>query len=150
MGAPNVEQGQFALFIGGRDRTGRIDLDAVCRIEEMLGGTSLAERLSGRSWSFSTMVAVLTVGLANENPKITRKHITTWVQAALNDGTADLEDFMIASQKAVVTSLGLKIREGVKRAESNQLEDADAKELTEADASEEKKVVESTKKIRSA
>lgn len=122
--AANIEAGKFSLNIGGKERVGRIDMEAMCRIEQELGGASLFDRISGKGWGIDTVCTVLWVGLSRENPQITKRHIQKWIQTGLDEG-ARLEDYVMASQKACVCALGVRVRSGVDDVVNDRLPDVD-------------------------
>lgn len=113
--------GHFSLTIGGKERTGKVDMEGLCRIESELGNVSMLDALNGGTskWGFNVTCTVLWVGLSTVNPQISKKHITTWIGAALEAGEATLADFVRASMAAVVTALGSQVRSGFESAEAN-------------------------------
>lgn len=146
--------GHFSLHIGGKERTGKVDMEGLCRIESELGNISMLEALNSGTakWGFNITVTVLWVGLSTVNPAITRKHITTWIGNALESGEATLIDFVKASMGAVVTALGSQIRQGFDKLEAGEeaLADVDAKAEPSAEEGEDKRPLGKGKNLRSA
>lgn len=121
-----VPTGHFSLRIGGKQRTGKLDMEALCTIETELNNLSLMGALGNPTlWGFNVTVTVLWIGLARMNEQISKKHVQLWIQTAVDEGT-DLMTFMQAAQSAVLCALGSRVRTGVgKFNESGELPDVD-------------------------